>query len=107
MNLSQVCSAFIYVASLAIGLRMLYRHRFADALSSRPQVGASMSRRDPQPGDAVIVKMFDARTVKGHVCVGGILNTTRGIRVRVRSGDAVYLVNYEQVRKATKREVQP
>ncbi len=60
-----------------------------------------------QPGDPVVVRLFDARTVQGTICVGGILNTVGGTKIRVRSGDAVYLVNRDQIigaSKDTKRE---
>ncbi len=53
-----------------------------------------------QPGDPVIVRLFDARTVQGTICVGGILNTVGGTKIRVR-GDAVYLVNPDQIIGAT------
>ena len=58
--------------------------------------------RDPKPGDPVIVRLFDARTVKGQIWVGRTFNTLSVVKVRVRSGDAVYLVNYEQVSKAAR-----
>ncbi len=55
-----------------------------------------------QPGDPVVVRLFDARTVQGTICVGGIMETVGGTKVRVRSGHAVYVVNSEQIIGATK-----
>jgi len=61
----------------------------------------SESMKAIKPGDPVVVRLFDSRTVQGTICVGGILNTVGGTKIRVRSGDAVYLVNPEQIIGAT------
>lgn len=50
-----------------------------------------------KPGDPVIVRLFDARKVQGTICVGGITETVGGTKIRVRSGDAVYVVNPDQI----------
>jgi hypothetical protein len=54
-------------------------------------------KTEPKPGNPVIVRLFDARTIQGTVCLGGIMQTVSGTKIRVRSGHAVYLVNSEQI----------
>ena len=59
-------------------------------------------KAQPKPGDPVTIRPFDARTVQGTICVGGIMQTVGGTKVRVRSGAAVYLVDPEQIIGTTK-----
>jgi len=63
---------------------------------------ALAKEKDLQPGAPVIVRLFDSRTVQGTICVGGIMETVGGTKIRVRSGHAVYLVNAEQIIGASK-----
>ncbi len=63
---------------------------------------ALAKEKDLQPGAPVIVRLFDARTVQGTICVGGVMETVGGTKIRVRSGAAVYLVNRDQIIGATK-----
>jgi len=68
---------------------------------------ALAKEKDLQPGAPVIVRLFDSRTVQGTICVGGVMQTVAGTKIRVRSGAAVYLVNAEQIigtSKGTKPE---
>src|SRR5229473_7924847 len=68
---------------------------------------ALAKEKDLQPGAPVIVRLFDARTVQGTICVGGVMQTVAGTKIRVRFGAAVYLVNAEQIigtSKGTKPE---
>src|SRR5260370_33661744 len=60
---------------------------------------ALAKEKDLQPGAPVIVRLFDSSTVQGTICVGGVMQTVAGTKIRVRSGAAVYLVNPEQITK--------
>jgi hypothetical protein len=58
------------------------------------------------PGATVRVRMYDARIIEGQICMGGILKTTAGIEVRVRSAYALYTVNADQIVKVLRRRSQ-
>jgi hypothetical protein len=57
----------------------------------------------PEPGDRIIARMFDGRTVVGQVCIGGVFDSVSGHKVRFQSGAALYLIDSKQVVKTVRR----
>lgn len=51
----------------------------------------------PKPGDSVLVRLHDGRIIEAQVCVGGIMETVRGTKVRVRCGEMTYTVDSTQI----------
>ena len=58
----------------------------------------------PRDGDTVLVQLYDARIITAQVCIGGMLETVSGLKVRVRSANAVRLVDLKQIIKILRKE---
>ncbi len=58
----------------------------------------------PGDGDTVLVQLYDARIITAQVCIGGMLETVSGLKVRVSSANAVRLVDLKQIIKILRKE---